>query len=196
MKQGENYFSLRGWFRVPLSCSCLRMKVIKLIWSSSLWPWRSEEEISLYFLLPGGARKTLRWGLAPLRFSSRGHQHGWVIEAMAGCSLFLLAPFHFGSFNIRVWKNALIINNSEGWQYLNYFRMPSVINTTVWKLVFFFSSVIYLKSDMLSAYLDRWNPTLKYTWLVSNPKPTGKSGRSPGEFGEPSVQGLNAQFCE
>lgn len=36
MKQGENCSSLRGWFRVPLSCSCLRMKVIKLIWSNSL----------------------------------------------------------------------------------------------------------------------------------------------------------------
>lgn len=99
VKNGENYSLSRGWFRVRFSCCCLRMKVIKPIWSSSLWPWRSDEAISLSSLLPGGARKTLGWGLAPLGLSRRGHQQWWwVIEAMAGWPSFLLALFHFASF--------------------------------------------------------------------------------------------------
>lgn len=88
MKQGQNYCSSRKWFRVPLSCSFLRMKVIKLIWSSSLWPW---SDFSL-FSAARRSRKTLRWGLAPLRLSGRDHQPlwWWVIEAIAGKASFPL----------------------------------------------------------------------------------------------------------
>lgn len=48
-----------------------------------------------------------------------------------------------------------------------------------------------LKRDLLSVCLERGNPTLNFSGLVLDAKPTGKSGMSPGELGGPSVQGLN-----
>lgn len=78
-----------------------------------------------------------------------------------------LALFHFASFDITVWKNALILNNNEGWQYLNYFRthiLSLCHQHHCLKGDFYLLLCDEFKTrDLLSAYLDRGNP--KIHWI-------------------------------
>lgn len=50
MKQGQNYSSSRGWFKVPLFCSFLRMKVVKLTWSKAA-PSDHEDQMKWFLSL-------------------------------------------------------------------------------------------------------------------------------------------------